>query len=140
MAEPSATSIHVKQIDHNTIVVSDLAQSIRFYTEVLGMRQVERPAFGFPGAWLQAGNTQIHMNVQGAEAGRAGLASGGGSVVSHGFHVAFEVEDCEAATARLAELKIPLAVGPHTRPDGARQLYLRDPDGHLIELFSTPST
>jgi hypothetical protein len=26
--------------------------------------------------------------------------------------------------------------GPQSRPDGPRQLYIYDPDGYLVELFS----
>ena len=66
-------SIRVHNIDHVTIVVKDLEVSCRFYAEVLGMTPQVRPDFGFPGAWFQAGNTQIHMNLESPAAGRAGL-------------------------------------------------------------------
>ena len=71
----SAPPIRVKAIDHVTIVASDLDRSARFYTEVLGMEAVERPAFGFPGRWFQAGTTQIHLNLEGDRAGKAGRLS-----------------------------------------------------------------
>lgn len=130
--------IRVKTIDHVTIVASDLERSARFYTEVLGMAEVERPAFGFPGRWLQAGSTQVHLNLEGERAGPAGLPRRGGTSLSAGFHYAFEVDDCAAAMARVEELGVPIAEGPKTRPDGARQFYIHDPDGHLVELFSLP--
>ncbi len=40
--------------------------------------------------------------------------------------------------ARMKDLGVAIAEGPKTRPDGARQFYDHDPDGHLVELFSLP--
>ncbi len=132
----STEPVRVRGLDHVTIVVTDLDRSARFYTEVLGMDLVERPAFGFPGRWLQADDAQVHLNLAGPEAGPAGLAGPGGTSLSRGFHYAFRVVDCDAAAAHLAALGHAIIDGPRSRPDGARQLYLRDPDGHLVELFS----
>jgi hypothetical protein len=28
--------------------------------------------------------------------------------------------------------------GPHRRPDGATQIFIRDVDGHTVELFTPP--
>ena len=45
-----------RTVDHITLVASDLEASRRFYVDVLGMREVERPDFGFPGLWFQLGS------------------------------------------------------------------------------------
>lgn len=129
-------SLNVKTIDHITLVVKNLQQSGDFYRDVLGMQEIERPNFGFPGRWFQSGKTQIHMNVEGEEAGRAGLPSLGASLPSRGFHYAFEVDNCDAAADQLQQLGIEIVTGPRSRPDGARQLYIYDPDGHLVEVYS----
>jgi catechol 2,3-dioxygenase-like lactoylglutathione lyase family enzyme len=50
-------------------------------------------------------------------------------------HVAIETDDLAAAVARLGECGIPLAGGPMPRGDGYDQVFLRDPDGYVIELF-----
>jgi catechol 2,3-dioxygenase-like lactoylglutathione lyase family enzyme len=126
----------VKMIDHITLVVKDLEIATRFYRDVLGMEQVERPEFGFPGAWFQAGDTQIHMNIAGDEAGEPGIRVVGAKNAPRAFHFAFEVDDCDAAAAVLAKNGHTIEVAPRSRPDGARQMYLRDPDGHLVELYS----
>jgi catechol 2,3-dioxygenase-like lactoylglutathione lyase family enzyme len=128
--------LHVKTIDHITLVVRNLEAASRFYREVLGMRPVERPAFGFPGAWFQAGGTQIHMNVAGEEAGEPGIRVIGAKNAPRAFHFAFEVDDCDSAASALEADGHPIEVIPRSRPDGARQMYLRDPDGHLVELYS----
>jgi len=48
------------------------------------------------------------------------------------------VSDAEAAYARLQELGVPVVSPPRTRPDGAVQVFLQDPDGHLVEVCSFP--
>lgn len=136
MADTKSALLSAKIIDHITLVVKDLRKSEWFYRDVLGMRPVERPGFGFPGLWFQAGPTQIHMNVAGDEAGNAGLAKCNGSSTSRGFHFAFEVDDCDEAAKILTDNGIEIVVGPKTRPDGPRQLYIYDPDDHLVEVFS----
>ena len=128
----------VKTIDHITIVAKDLDKSVEFYVGLLGMRSVRRPDFGFPGRWFQAGQTQIHLNQGSAAAGSAGLPPSGGSEISRAFHYAFAVDNCDATAAYLRQQGIEIVAGPRTRPDGARQLYLRDPDNHIVELFSGP--
>lgn len=136
MLASSESLISVKTIDHITLVVKDLDKASRFYRDVLGMRPVDRPAFSFPGAWFQAGDTQIHMNVAGEEAGEPGIRVIGARSASRAFHFAFEVDDCDAAGEELAGHGIKIEIAPRDRPDGARQMYVRDPDGHLVELYS----
>ena len=128
----------VKGIDHITIVADDLDRSAEFYVGLLGMQPVARPAFGFPGRWFQAGQTYIHLNLSSPEAGSAGVATSGGSRTSRGFLFAFEIDDCDGAAEELQRRGVDIVDGPRSRPDGARQLYVRDPDGHLVELFSGP--
>jgi catechol 2,3-dioxygenase-like lactoylglutathione lyase family enzyme len=136
MSQADIKGLKVKTIDHITLVVKDLEQSRHFYEDVLGMAMTERPAFGFPGLWFQCGTTQIHMNVEGDEAGPAGLPPFEGNNPSRGFHFAFEVDSCDAAADQLRELGIEIITGPRSRPDGARQLYIYDPDGYLVEVYS----
>ena len=127
MTSTQSSLLSVKFIDHVTLVVKDLDRSERFYRDILGMEPISRPGFGFPGLWFQAGTTQIHMNVAGDKAGRAGLPKCDGSSTSRGFHFAFEVDDCDHAAELLKENGIEIVVGPKTRPDGPRQLYIYDP-------------
>jgi glyoxylase I family protein len=132
------TPIRVRQIDHVTLVVQDLARSRRFYVEVLGMSPAERPAFRFPGLWFQAGSTQIHLIEANAESGPARVFVPEECLISRTRHFAFEVEDALAARDRLVELGMDIADGPKQRPDGPTQVYVFDPDRNLVELFSMP--
>jgi catechol 2,3-dioxygenase-like lactoylglutathione lyase family enzyme len=132
--------LSVKTIDHITLVVRELEAASRFYRDVLGMQPVERPAFSFPGAWFQAGDTQIHMNIAGDQAGEPGIRVVGAKNAPRAFHFAFEVDDCDAAAEKLAQHGVAIEIVPRNRPDGARQMYVRDPDGHLVELYSAKPT
>jgi len=128
--------IHVRQIDHVTLVVRDLERSRRFYVDALGMSPTSRPAFRFEGLWFQAGATQIHLILEHAESGPAGIVRAASCSISRTAHLAFAVDDALEARDRLAELGYPLADGPKQRPDGPTQIYVLDPDGYLVELFS----
>lgn len=128
--------LELQSYDHITLIVADIERSRQFYVEKLGMEEVSRPDFDFDGAWFQTGNVQIHITIQGAEAGEAGWGDRGNSIPSRGHHFAFRVNDCHAESKKLADLGIPVVQGPKERPDGAVQVYFEDPDGHLVELVS----
>ena len=134
----AAAGLSVKSIDHATLVVKDLAQARRFYVELLGMREVPRPAFSFAGLWFQAGPTQIHLILEFAGSGPAGNLLPESRRTSRTHHLAFAVNDAAAAAAHLRRLGVPILAGPHPRPDGYLQVFLPDPDGHVIELCSPP--
>ena len=125
-------------MDHITLVVVDLEATRKFYVDIIGMGEVERPDFGFPGLWFQLGDTQIHLNVAGERAGKPGLPDMGASSPSQGFHFAFSVADAEKAAAQFTDLGFEIIDGPRPRPDGAVQFYVRDPDGHLVEICDAP--
>jgi catechol 2,3-dioxygenase-like lactoylglutathione lyase family enzyme len=67
---------------HVAIKTEDLAATVAFYTRVIGLREVPRPDFGFPGAWLgvptPVGEAVIHIY-----AGGPALSAGGGRVPPH---------------------------------------------------------
>jgi catechol 2,3-dioxygenase-like lactoylglutathione lyase family enzyme len=130
--------LQVKAFDHITLVVADLDATRNFYVDVLGMTECERPDFDFPGAWFGVGKVQIHATTASELAGQAGWADRHVKSVSRGHHFAFEVQDLDRALQLVHRLGIAIGDGPKTRPDGARQLYIYDPDQHLVELFSLP--
>jgi catechol 2,3-dioxygenase-like lactoylglutathione lyase family enzyme/uncharacterized protein YunC (DUF1805 family) len=136
--EAAASELRVRCIDHVTLVVKDLEQSRKFYVELLGMREIPRPAFSFAGLWFQAGATQIHLILEFAGSGPAGNLLPEPRRTSRTQHLAFAVDDAAAAAAHLNTLHVPILSGPSPRPDGHMQVFLTDPDGHVIELCSAP--
>lgn len=133
----SAAPIKVKHIDHITLVVKSVEASRQFYVGLLGMSEVPRPDFDFAGAWFQAGATLIHLIEEHDRSGPAGFPDEVLLKSSRNHHFAFEVEDAKAAAETLKELGIDLVDDAKTRPDGAVQAFLTDPDGHVVELCTS---
>jgi catechol 2,3-dioxygenase-like lactoylglutathione lyase family enzyme len=127
---------HVKSLDHVTIVVKDLAATRQFYVDALGMDEVARPGFSFAGQWFQAGVTLIHTILEYEGSGPAGT---GAERNTRGHHFAFLVDNAAEAEERMRRLGVPIASPTKTRPDGAMQVFVHDPDGHLVELCSVGS-
>ena len=134
----SASPVQVRQIDHITLVVRDVEASRRFYVGLLGMQEVARPAFDFDGAWFQAGSTLIHLIKEHTRSGPAGYPVEVLVRSSRNHHFAFQVDDAKAAAEKLKMLGITLLDDAKLRPDGATQVFLTDPDHHVVELCSSP--
>ena len=113
-------------IHHVTIRTRDLAGSIAFYRDALGLRLGERPDFGFPGAWLyDRDKPAVHLNEAVEAPSR---------VVNAFDHVAFYTDDFDGALARLDRTGIH-SCGLRALPDGRlRQCFLKDPNGITIEV------
>ena len=108
-------------VHHVSLNVDDVEGCLRFYVDVLGLAQLPRPDFGFPGAWLEAGPQQIH------------LIHSPDHVAPKGQHFAFRVEDLDAARESLQAAGVEVSE-PYEIPDVGRQAFLQDPAGNLIEL------
>ncbi len=115
-------------LNHVSFPVQDLARSLRFYQDLLGLEPIARPNLPFPGAWLRAGEAQVHLIVppEGAP-----LGAPPPSLNPLAGHVAFAIDDYAAVVAALH------AAGLEVLEAGSEigQLWVRDPDGHLIELI-----
>src|SRR5205085_10655821 len=55
--------LRVTQLDHVTVIITDLERSRRFYSEVLGLREVSPPyTFDFVVLWFALGENQyVHL-------------------------------------------------------------------------------
>lgn len=131
--------IRVKYIDHVTLVVKDVSASRQFYVDLLGMDEVDRPAFSFGGAWFQAGATLVHLIEEHEASGPAGYPVEVLRRSSRNHHFAFEVDDAKAAAEILKQRGLELVDDAKQRPDGAVQVFVADPDGHVVELCTSPT-
>ena len=50
----------------------------------------------------------------------------------------YEVDDAEATVPWLKKCGARIVDGPKPRPDGYVQVFVEDPDGHIVELCSMP--
>ncbi len=103
------------------------------------MQEVPRPAFSFAGLWFQAGATQIHLILEYSGSGPAGNLLPEQARSSRTHHFAFAVDDAAAFVPQLQRLGVPILGLPKSRPDGYLQLFVTDPDGHVVELCSPPT-
>ncbi|MEX0654117.1 MAG: VOC family protein [Phycisphaeraceae bacterium] len=121
----------ITQLNHVAVHVVNLAASERFYGEVLGLAQMDRPAFNFAGAWFRIGvDQELHLIARQPKDDEP-------YTIPTERHFALMVDDADAAAARLRERGVDFR-GPNLRPDRAKQIFLRDPDGHVVELCSVP--
>ena len=119
----------IYQLNHVALHVSDVAGSSEFYSRVLRLQALTRPAFDFPGAWFRLGTHQeLHLIGRSNEAVEPR---------SRNNHFALRVDDLLAWQEHLEKVGASFR-GPKPRPDGAMQIFLTDPDGHSIELFTPP--
>ena len=129
----------IEAIHHVALTCSDLERSRRFYREILKLEEIERPPFDFPGTWYGIGKTQqLHLIVcknptfridKGVDTRDVHLALRVGSywgavefLRSKGYR-----EDAESLDLKKMVVR-PKAVA------GFPQLYILDPDRHVIEI------
>ena len=118
-----------KDLNHVALLVADLEASREFYGSALGFEEIARPAFDFPGAWYRIGEAQeLHLI-----GGREGAVNSG----TRGNHFAVGVESIEEAERTLEQRGLT-HTPRQTRPDGAYQIYVEDPDGYWIEFCQSP--
>jgi catechol 2,3-dioxygenase-like lactoylglutathione lyase family enzyme len=116
-------------LNHVALSARDLERSAHFYEHLLGCVRLPAPDVGFPTLWLSLGDRQLHLFQR--ETPVPPL---------HHFAVAVDdfAEACRRAEALGAFDGAPYGREAYRLPDGTAQLFLRDPDGHLIEIDGAP--
>lgn len=121
--------IQYKGLHHVSLNVTNLERSKEFYGGVLGLRELERPNFGFPGAWYEVGSQQVHLIVlPSSQTIRTNK-----SLSSREAHFALRVENYFETLDWLKKNKIEL-LDKFNSKSGFAQIFCADPDGNLIEL------
>jgi catechol 2,3-dioxygenase-like lactoylglutathione lyase family enzyme len=118
----------VRGVNHISFAVRDLDRARGFYEGVLGLESIDRPDFGIPGRWYQAGDTQVHLIgvPEGVDTG-----SPPPSLTPLANHQAFAIEDYRKVLAELQRHGVEVM---ETTPENG-QLFVRDPDGNMLEFI-----
>lgn len=129
----------MKRLDHYAIRTLKLAETAKFYEDVLDLVPGPRPNFPFPGIWLYCGDVAT-VHLIGIDArdnsgyleyfGQRPDPSGGTGAVDH---IAFLGDDIASMRLRLAELGIRFVERklPYTPLDA---LFIEDPNGIIVEM------
>jgi len=128
-----ALNLQPGPLNHLALASADLESATHFYCEVLGFRLVPRPAFSFDGRWLYREDVgpMLHLIYDARHTVSAG------EIETRGNHFAMQCEDIELAIRQLKEHEIDFV--ERVLPDhGYRQIFFRDPDGHVLELGEWP--
>jgi catechol 2,3-dioxygenase-like lactoylglutathione lyase family enzyme len=115
-------------VDHFNIVIapSQVEQTLRFYREVLGLREGPRPNFSNPGWWLYTGaHPVLHISLK-------EVAPTIGATGSFD-HIALSATDWPALRASLERHGVEFAE-QLVRGNTVRQIFFRDPNGLRVEL------
>ncbi len=59
MSEQSTNPAPTSRLDHYSIRTTRLAETVKFYTEIMNFEDGFRPAFNFPGSWLYSGGQAV---------------------------------------------------------------------------------
>ncbi|BBH24482.1 hypothetical protein Back11_58270 [Paenibacillus baekrokdamisoli] len=116
-------------IHHISLIVTDLERAKTFYEQILGLCEILRPPFDFPGAWYGIGEDgqQLHLIVHQGETNRVG------GIDTRDGHFALRVKDYEETIGWLQQHHIAHKANPNSIT-GFAQIFLLDPDHNVIEL------
>jgi catechol 2,3-dioxygenase-like lactoylglutathione lyase family enzyme len=122
--------ITIDHLDHLVLTVADLDRTCAFYARVLGMEIV---TFGAGRKALRFGNQKINLHAAGREHDPKARTPTPGS----GDLCFIAATTLDSVVAHLAALGIAIEDGPGMRTGATgpiRSVYIRDPDGNLIEI------
>jgi len=115
----------ITALNHVNIVTGDLEATRRFYSDVIGLTDGDRPSFQFPGALLYCGDEAV-IHLVGVD---DQPDEGTGTI----DHVAVEAKDIDDMIELLEGRGVPFHVRDVPGRE-IRQVFLHDPNGVKIEL------
>ena len=122
--------MQINRIDHLVLTVADIDRSVEFYERALGMEKI---TFGAGRIALAFGRHKINLHQHGAE-----FMPNAQNALPGSADLCFVIDTpIEDALAELRQQGIDVIEGPVERSGatgGIISIYLRDPDGNLLEL------
>jgi catechol 2,3-dioxygenase-like lactoylglutathione lyase family enzyme len=127
------SSIAIDRLDHLVLTVRDIDATCTFYEQALGMRRVTFAACGGTRTALAFGRQKINLHLAGREfEPKARVATPGSADLCF-----IAATPLDAVQRHIESLGIAIEEGPVPRTGALGPLlsiYLRDPDGNLIEI------
>ncbi len=116
------SNLQITQIDHVSVIISNVERSRRFYRDIIGLKEIAKPrTFNFVALWFDLGNQHLHLLLK----DKADSLSP--------RHFALRVKDVPVARTFLRDKGV--VVEEATLIPGADRFFIRDPDGNRIEVI-----
>lgn len=116
------------EMDHASISVGDIDQAVAFYDGLLGFERIERPDFGFPGAWFRVGKLAVHLTTGGD------MRGADAPLRPNDPHFAVAVTgDLDGFLDHLRDAGVTVFELANS-PAALRQTFVKDPWGNVIEF------
>jgi len=121
-----------KQLSHVSVTVTDVAKARDFYTGLLGLTEIARPAFDFPGIWYSlGGDLQLHI-ILNDQLVRPAVERE--TIQARYPHFALWTDDADETARTIEERGLPCR-DVVSGPTGLRQIFVKDPDGNMVEFL-----
>jgi catechol 2,3-dioxygenase-like lactoylglutathione lyase family enzyme len=115
-------ALAISQIDHVSVIITDVDRSRHFYRDLLGLKEIPKPrTFDFVALWFDLGNMHVHL-----------LLKDKPDTISP-RHFALRVGDAQAARDYFRRHGV--ALNETTPIPGADRFFIHDPDGNRIEII-----
>jgi lactoylglutathione lyase len=127
--------MRVKKLLHTRMRVTDMAQTLKFYREILGLEVVEQKTSprGSHLAFIAVPNSEELIEI-------CSFPSSGPIRVQEDLvHLAFEVENLDQTIQELQGKGVAITDGPTQSSSGSRFIFIDAPDGYEIELIQRPA-
>jgi catechol 2,3-dioxygenase-like lactoylglutathione lyase family enzyme len=114
--------LEVRQIDHVSVLITDVERSRHFYRDLLGLKEIAKPrTFDFVALWFDLGNQQLHLLLKEQPDTKSPR------------HFALRVTDVQAAREYFRVRDVPIQ--ETTLIPSCDRFFLADPDGNRIEVI-----
>jgi glyoxylase I family protein len=115
-------ALQIQKMDHCSVLITNVARSRKFYGEILGLKEINRPkTFDFVVVWYDLGDHHIHL-----------LLKDEPDTISP-RHFALRVADAKSARDHFRSHGIETK--ETTMIPGADRFFVTDPDGNRIEII-----
>jgi lactoylglutathione lyase len=119
------------KINHVTLIVDNLEKAGHFYQHELGLEPLAAFRFDYPVMFFRFNEEQqLHISEWEDQTSFRG-------------HICVQVDDFSSIFFRMKELNV-IDIKPWGKvrklPDGAMQMFVRDPAGNLVEISSVPGS
>ncbi|WMN12515.1 VOC family protein [Marivirga salinae] len=127
-------TIHLSQaqvkLNHIAVYVEDLTESQSFYSNTIGLEEIEEPFKDGLHVWYKLGSSQLHLIEGDWEE----------PTINKNNHLCFSIKDMNSFIENLKAENVPFEnwIGESgkitNRVDGVKQIYFQDPNGYWVEV------